>query len=131
MTFRTRRTSTVQICPLIPLATFSPAFAHSVIGISAFASCEVTGTTNKSPGQVPCPMTMAGLTFELLKSVKGIGSKITSSREQFIVNVICLVVPNTHERPLSLLQPFPALRIITPGFDRDPHNRMFSQNQRL
>jgi len=115
-TFRTNLTSTVRICPLIPLGTFSPAFAHWLTRRSAFASCEVTGTTNMSPGQLPCPITMAGLTFELLKSVNGIGSKTTSPREQIIVNVVSFVVPDTHERPLPLVQPCPPLHVVLPDF---------------
>jgi hypothetical protein len=115
-TFRTNLISTVQICPLIPLGTFSPAFAHWLTSRSAFASCEVTATTNRSPGQLPWPTTMAGLTFELLKSVNGIGSKTTSSREQISVNVVGCVIPDPHERTLPLVQPSPPLHIVLPGF---------------
>lgn len=41
--------------------------------------------------------TMAGRTFELLKSVNGIGSSTTSFYEQRIVNVVSLVVPSVHQ----------------------------------
>ena len=78
---------------MLPIG-MSPAARQSVIRKSAFAICEVTGTTNKSPGKLPCPMTIAGLTLLLLKSVKGIGSSTTSWREQFIVNIVSVVVPD-------------------------------------
>jgi len=130
-TLRTSFSSTVQICPLMPLGTFSPASAHRLSVRSAFASCDVTGTTNRSPGQLPRPTTIAGLTFELLRSVNGIGSKTRSLREQGIVNVVRVVVPNTHQRPLSLRQPLLALSIVLSGFNRDMNHCVFSQLQRL
>jgi hypothetical protein len=52
-TRRKSLSSTVQICPLMPLGTFSPAAAHWLRDKSAFFSREVTGTTNRSPGQLP------------------------------------------------------------------------------
>ena len=60
---RTRRDSTVASCALTALATFRPAACQSASGKSAWPSLEVRGTTNKSPGKVPRPMTMAGRTL--------------------------------------------------------------------
>ena len=45
-----------------------------------------------------------------------IGSCTTSSREQNIVNVVSLVVPNTHQRPLALIQPLLAFSVVLTGF---------------
>jgi hypothetical protein len=70
--------------------------------------------------------------LELLKSLNGIGSSTTSSREQNIVNVVSLVVPDACQRPLTLIQPLPAPGIVVlPGFQRDSHHRVFRQLQRL
>ena len=41
-------------------------------------------------------MTMAGRTFVLLGSEKGIGSSTTSLREQFMANVVLRVIPYLH-----------------------------------
>ena len=77
------------------------------------------------------PTTIAGLTLELLRSVNGIGSRTTSSREQNIVNVVSFVVPDTRQRALALIQPLPALGVVMSGLKRDLDHRVFGQLQRL
>jgi len=59
------------------------------------------GTTKRSPGKVPRPMTMAGRTLWLLKSVKGMGRSTTSLREQGIVGVVGVVVPRLAQAALG------------------------------
>src|ERR1017187_7133536 len=61
------------------------------------------GTRNKS---APLrPMTIAGRTLRLVKSVKGIGSRTTSFLEQFIVDVVGIVVPGFEQGCFGKLQP--------------------------
>ena len=65
--------------------------------------------------QAAARLFVAGLTLEPLKSVNGIGSRITSSREQNIVNVVSFVIPHACQRPLVLIQPLPALGVVLSG----------------
>ena len=80
-------------------------------GKSTLPGCEEIGTTNRSPGKLPKPMTMAGRTLRLLKSVNGIGSRTMSSREQLIENVVGSVVPCLAQTALGLGEPGAALGI--------------------
>lgn len=104
-TCRIRAASMVAICPLIPLGTFNPAFPQSSKTRSVCNRRDVTGTTNTSPSNVPAPMIIAGLTFWLLRSVKGIGNRMTSFREKCIVYVVLVVLPNFQQCYFALSVP--------------------------
>ena len=43
-------------------------------------------------------ITIAGRTFRLVKSLKGIGNKTMSFREQFIEDIVIGIVPGTQKR---------------------------------
>jgi hypothetical protein len=72
----------------------------------------VIETKNKSPYCGAVPITTAGRTLELVKSEKGIGSRTTSFLEQFIVNIVLLIIPSGHQALLRRQQPRPPLIVI-------------------
>ena len=58
-----------------------------------------------------------GRTLRKLRSVNGMGSRTRSSREQFIENVVGVVVPHGGQTALGLRQPSGALGVVFQGFD--------------
>lgn len=124
--FTTSRSSTVASWALIPHGTFNPAFRHSCNGKSVFASCEEIGTRKRS---APLrPMTIAGRTLRLVKSVNGIGRRTTSLREQFIEDIVACVVPCFRQIFFGQFQPGFPLRI---RFNGNANTGLFRQRQRL
>ncbi|MGA3284524.1 MAG: hypothetical protein ABSD57_08705, partial [Verrucomicrobiota bacterium] len=87
--------STVANWALTPEETFNPAARHSTSGKSVFASTEEIGTRNRS-APFP-PTTTAGRTLRLVRSVNGIGRRTTSFLEQFIEDVVGVIVPGFHQ----------------------------------
>ena len=71
---------------------------------------EEIGTKNKSK-PLP-PITIAGRTLRLVKFVNGIGKRTTSFLEQFIEDVIGVVIPGFQQRSLGKSKPIFAL-IVT------------------
>src|SRR5208337_4057322 len=111
--FTASLSSTVAICALMPEGTFNPAAFHSTRGRSVFASTDEMGTRNKS---LPfLPMTIAGRTLRLVKSVNGIGRRTTSFLEQFIEDVVGVVAPRYQQGRLGKLQPVLAFSVT--GFN--------------
>jgi len=93
----------------MPQGTFKPAACHSVSGTSVFGSTDEIGTRKRS---VPLrPITTPGRILPLVKSVNGIGNRTMSFLEQFIEDVIGVVVPNFGQRIFRQLQPGLALDI--------------------
>src|SRR5712671_7438748 len=115
MIFTTSFSSTVASWALIPEGTFNPAARHSFSGKSVLLITEEIGTRKRS---VPFPpMTIAGRTLRLVKSVNGIGRRTTSFLEQFIEDVVGVVAPGFQQRRLGEFQPVLALGVV--GFDGD------------
>lgn len=107
--FTTKLSSTVASCDLIPHGTFNPAALHSRSGMSVLESTDETGTRKRS---APLrPITMAGRTLRLVKSVNGIGRRTTSFLEQFVKDVVRVVVPDLLERFLGKLEPRLTFRV--------------------
>jgi hypothetical protein len=73
-------------------------------------------------------MTIAGRTLRLVKSVKGIGSRTTSFLEQFIEDVVSLVVPGFYHRSFGKFHPSRVLRVT---FNGDARMGFFRQRKRL
>jgi hypothetical protein len=74
------------------------------------------------------PITIAGRTFRLVRSLKGIGNKTTSFREQFIEDIVIRIVPSPKKSFFRHSQPGATLGI---SFDRDKNARFSRQRQRL
>src|SRR6266446_9364106 len=129
MILRTSRDSTVASCALTALGTFSPAACQSVSGKSAWPNREVMGTTNRSPGKVPRPMTMAGRTLWLLRSVNGMGRSTTSLREQGIEDIVGVVFPSRAQAACGLFQPCGAFGIFVHRLDGDKDMSVLGQRK--
>src|SRR5213594_501192 len=95
-TFTTNLSSTVAICALMPDGAFNPAACHSCSGKSVFDKTDDTGTRKRSDDLRPT--TIAGRTLRLVRSVNGIGRRTTSFLEQFIEDVVGVIIPNPLER---------------------------------
>jgi hypothetical protein len=117
--------STVATWAFTPHGTFKAAADHSSSSQSVFASCDEIGTTNTSERCLP--ITIAGRTFRLVKSLKGIGNKTTSFREQFIEDIVIRIVPSPQKGFFRDSQPSATLRI---SFDRYKNARFTGQRQR-
>ena len=118
--------STVATWALTPHGTFKPTADHSSSGQSVFPSCDEIGTTNTS--ERCWPITIAGRTFRLVRSLKGIGNKTTSFREQFIEDIVIRIVPSPKKSFFRHSQPSATLGI---SFDRDKNARFSRQRQGL
>ena len=103
-----------------------PSARQSANGKSVLASTDETGTRNKS-GPLH-PMTLAGRTLRLVKSVNGIGRRTTSFREQFIENVVVGLVPGLQQIIFRQFQPLLTLRV---GLNGHAHAGVFGQRQAL
>ena len=102
--------------------------------MSAFCNWDEIGTTNRSPAKEPCPITTAGRTLRLLKSVNGIGKRMTSPVKKLIENVVRLIVPRLSQSFFRQPQPgFAIVRVaaLTPGLNRDQNLCLLLQWQRL
>ena len=106
MILRTSLVSTVASWAFTALGTLSPQDFQSRSGNVACRSREVMGTTKMSRGSGPSPTTIAGRTLWLVGSEKGIGSRTTSFREQFIVDVVFPVIPDARQVFGRGIQPF-------------------------
>jgi hypothetical protein len=77
-------------------------------------------------------MTIAGRIFRLLKSVNGIGSRMMSSREQFIENVVGVVFPQIAQTTFGLSQPGRAIGVVrVQSFDGETDAGVFRERERF
>ena len=74
--------------------------------------CDVIGTTKRSPGYSPKPMTTAGRTFFRVRSVNGMGNRTTSPREKFIEHVVGPVIPRANQTLLRQTKPSRTLDLL-------------------
>ena len=74
---------------------------------------------------------MAGRTLRLLKSVNGIGSRIRSPREQFIEDIVRVVVPNLTQAAFRLREPGGAVPVVRDSLDREADMGVLGQRERL
>jgi len=116
MDFMTNLISMVASWDLMPHGTFSPAARQSKRAISTCCNCDEIGTTNRSPAKLLYPMTMARRTFRLVKSVNGIGRRMTSFIEKLIENVIRRVVPGFSQSLLRFPQPRLSFAFVSGSF---------------
>src|SRR5947208_13103019 len=108
------------------MARSIPRLAHSCSGKSVFDKTDDTGTRKRS---VPLRPTMiAGRTLRLVRSVNGIGRRTTSFLEQFIEDVVGVIIPNLLERLFGELEPSRALQI---RLDGHAHMSVLGQRQRF
>src|SRR5437867_8719747 len=113
MILRTNLSSTVASWALTPEGALRPAPCHSLRGKSVLDRTDETGTRKRS---VPLRPTMiAGRTLRLVRSVNGIGRRTTSFLEQFIEDVVGVIIPNLLERLFGELEPSRALQIRLDG----------------
>jgi hypothetical protein len=122
----TRLLATLASCAFTPQRTFKPAACQWTNSKSVLASCDEMGTRSKSAPLTP--ITTAGRTFRLVRSVNGIGNKMTSFLEQVIEYVIGMVIPCFRQSLLGNSQPAGALGI---GFNRHQNLRFIRQRQGL
>ena len=81
------------------------------------------GTTNTSPMKVLCPTTTAGRTLRLVKSVNGIGRRMTSPVEKLIENIVRRAVPCLGQTFLGQSQPsFSFFRLASLIFGLNSNN---------
>jgi hypothetical protein len=66
--------------------------------------------------------------LRLVKSVKGIGNRTTSFLEQFIVDVVGIIVPSLEQGRFGKFQPRGAFGV---ALNRDAHMRLIRQGERF